>query len=131
MARTPLLDIDAALRSGHFAEASATLATQDDAKSLIFRARLAFYSGDFDEAARTSTEAASKSGADRSTRLLAEALRSCALVALGRPYQPVRAEGTSAGLSDASSIGYYAATAAFCRNTSSFQSFAFLPVVNT
>ncbi len=113
MARIPLLDVDAALRSGHFAEAGAALATQNDAKSLIYRARLAFYGGDFDEAARTSTQAAAGSDADRSTRLLAEALRSCALVALGRPYQPIGAADVSAGLRDVSSIGYYAATAAF------------------
>ena len=115
MARTPLLDIDAAIRSGHFAEAGVELASQSDAKSLIYRARLAFFSGDFDEAARTSARAAELSGDDRSTRLLAEALRSCALVALGRPSQQLRAVDVNAGLRDASLIGYYAATAAYWR----------------
>jgi DNA-binding CsgD family transcriptional regulator len=113
MARTPPLDVDAALRSGHFAEAGVALAGRTDPRSLIERARLGLLSGDFDEAARVSTQGASAGDSDRSSRLLAGALRSCALAALGRPAQPLRAGDVSAGLRDASWIAYYAATAAY------------------
>lgn len=116
MPRTPLLDIAAALQSGRFAEAGAALAARTDAKSLIDRARLAIVSGNFDEAERLATRASGVSDADRSTRLLAGVLRSCALIALGRPAPPLRAADVGAGLRDASAIGYYSATAAYWRH---------------